>query len=124
MKGNGMVRDVLDPTALANLVGSMGIGHGESGFPGPSFRSFYAELTGLLYFVIPARYPTAGSSQAAEAQPFYVNSPYGIVFAHVRVLYSFLQLRACFLPGIDARSTFSLRSNSHQRTFPRSSTSN
>ncbi len=56
-KGRGMVRDVFRTRNMRSMVGSMGIGH--------------------------VRYPTAGSaSSPAEAQPFYVNSPFGVVLAH------------------------------------------
>ena len=56
-KGSGLVRDVFRTRDMRNLLGNMGIGH--------------------------CRYPTAGSAASvAEAQPFYVNSPFGIVLGH------------------------------------------
>ena len=55
-KSLGLVRDVFREQHMLQLQGPIGIGH--------------------------VRYPTAGCSSKAEAQPFYVNSPYGIVMAH------------------------------------------
>ena len=55
-KDNGLVRDVFHTRHMLRLRGTMGIGH--------------------------VRYPTAGCESSAEAQPFYVNSPYGITLAH------------------------------------------
>lgn len=55
-KENGLVRDVFSQENMVGLHGNMGIGH--------------------------VRYPTAGCDSSAEAQPFYVNSPFGISLAH------------------------------------------
>ncbi len=55
-KSNGLVRDVFHARHMIHLLGCMGIGH--------------------------VRYPTAGTPSQAEAQPFFVNSPYGIALAH------------------------------------------
>lgn len=55
-KANGLVKDVFELKHMHRLGGTIGIAH--------------------------VRYPTAGSSSAAEAQPFYVNSPFGIALAH------------------------------------------
>ena len=55
-KDNGLVRDVFNEESMMHLNGNIGVGH--------------------------TRYPTAGSYNYEEAQPFYVNSPYGIVLVH------------------------------------------
>ena len=55
-KGRGLVRDVFQQQHMLELKGAIGIGH--------------------------VRYPTAGCDSASEAQPFYVNSPYGLCLAH------------------------------------------
>ena len=55
-KGSGLVRDVFQQHHMLELRGNVGIGH--------------------------VRYPTAGCDGISEAQPFYVNAPYGMVLAH------------------------------------------
>lgn len=66
-KDNGLVRDVFHTRHMRRLTGNTGIGH--------------------------VRYPTAGSSTSAEAQPLYVNSPYGITLAHNGNLTNSYQLK-------------------------------
>jgi amidophosphoribosyltransferase len=55
-KANGLVRDAFQEQHMMRLRGNIGLGH--------------------------VRYPTAGSSSSFEAQPFYVNSPYGVCLGH------------------------------------------
>ena len=67
-KAHGMVRDVFRTRNMRSLPGTSGIGQ--------------------------VRYPTAGSSESAEeAQPFYVNAPFGITFAHNGNLTNWRELR-------------------------------
>lgn len=55
-KGNGLVRDIFTPDHLQRLSGNIGIGH--------------------------TRYPTIGGGRSEDAQPFQVNSPFGIIMGH------------------------------------------
>ena len=55
-KDNGLVKDVFQTHHMIDLRGNVGLGH--------------------------VRYPTAGSSSCAEAQPLYTNFPHGICVAH------------------------------------------
>jgi len=67
-KAHGLVRDVFRTRNMRALPGSSGIGQ--------------------------VRYPTAGSSESVEeAQPFYVNAPFGITFAHNGNLTNWRELR-------------------------------
>ena len=66
-KDNGLVRDVFNEESMLHLSGNLGVGH--------------------------TRYPTAGSYNFEEAQPFYVNSPYGIVLVHNGNIVNAKQLR-------------------------------
>jgi amidophosphoribosyltransferase len=66
-KGNGLVQDIFTPESVLRLKGNIGIGH--------------------------TRYPTIGGGQGDDAQPFMVNSPYGIIMAHNGNVINYKQLK-------------------------------
>jgi amidophosphoribosyltransferase len=66
-KANGLVRDAFRTRNMRSLPGNSGIGQ--------------------------VRYPTAGSASEEEAQPFYVNAPFGIILAHNGNLTNWEQLK-------------------------------
>ena len=72
-KGNGLVKDVFRTRDMQALEGNLGIGH--------------------------VRYPTAGTSSTREAQPLYVNYPYGIALGHNGNLTNADALKASLLQG-------------------------
>jgi len=66
-KQNGLVRDAFNEEDILRLQGNVGVGH--------------------------VRYPTAGTIDISEAQPFYVNSPHGIILVHNGNLVNTAELR-------------------------------
>jgi amidophosphoribosyltransferase len=66
-KGNGLVRDIFDHRNIARLKGHISIAH--------------------------TRYPTVGEGSVEDAQPFWINYPYGIAGAHNGNLTNFLELK-------------------------------
>ncbi|MCU0276014.1 MAG: amidophosphoribosyltransferase [Acidobacteria bacterium] len=66
-KGNGLVRDIFDEHNISRLQGAVGLGH--------------------------TRYPTVGAGSGEDAQPFWVNRPYGIAAAHNGNVVNFFELK-------------------------------
>ncbi len=66
-KGNGLVRDIFDQRNISRLVGNVGIGH--------------------------TRYPTIGEGSVEDAQPYWVNTPFGIAGAHNGNVTNFTELK-------------------------------
>jgi len=75
-KAHGLVRDVFRTRNMRALPGHSGVGQ--------------------------VRYPTAGSSSVDEAQPFYVNAPFGITFVHNGNLTNWRELREALF-NVDRR---------------------
>ena len=66
-KGNGLVNDIFNAENAERLQGSIGIGH--------------------------TRYPTVGGGRGEDAQPFFVNSPFGIIMAHNGNVINYAELK-------------------------------
>ena len=71
-KSNGMVRDIFHTQDMARLKGNLAIGH--------------------------VRYPTVGMGADEDAQPFYLNFPFGVGMAHNGNLTNFLELKGRLFP--------------------------
>ena len=70
-KGNGLVRDIFTADNFLRLKGNIGIGH--------------------------TRYPTIGGGRGEDAQPFFVNSPFGIIMAHNGNVINYAELNKLLL---------------------------
>jgi amidophosphoribosyltransferase len=66
-KGNGLVRDIFTAEHTQRLTGNIGLGH--------------------------TRYPTIGGGRGEDAQPFQVNSPFGIIMAHNGNVINYTELK-------------------------------
>ncbi len=70
-KGDGLVRDIFTADNYLRLKGNIGIGH--------------------------TRYPTIGGGRGEDAQPFFVNSPFGIIMAHNGNVINYSELKRFLL---------------------------